>query len=664
MSVLTAKNLGLSFGDFDVFSGTSVRIAADSKIGLIGPNGIGKTSLLLILVGFSQATTGSVHVARGRRMGYLRQESIEAFASRDNMVFVEMEAVFAHLKLQEARLHAMEAAMESGEFTEHLLEEYGALQIAFEQSGGYDYDVRIRRTLQGLGLGREYWDKPLCQLSGGQQTRALLARLLLEEPDLLILDEPTNHLDAQALEWLEGTLREWDGAVLIVSHDRFFLDNVVDTIWEMGRSGIEVYSGNYSAYLQQRQERWERHEKVFKEEKARLVKELDFIQRNIARQSTNARAVGLLKRLSRDLAIIDSFGVMGLRSNQSWLEMNLGNVRPLGVVEAARRINGLSEPVTRPPRLNLNLNVAHSSGKIVLRTQGLRAGYPGNPLFMADDLELLRGERAALIGPNGSGKTTFLKTVMGQLEPLEGRAILGASLKVGYFAQAHEDLDTEDTVINALQGKRSLSVERARSHLARYLFRGEDVFKRIGELSGGERSRLALALLALEGANFLLLDEPTNHLDIPAQEMLQEMLEKFAGTILLVSHDRYLVDRLATQIWELRAGHLQVYKGAFSQFVAHRAAHERMTGVVKLERAEMPPPNSGKDQNSRQRTRAILYLETRIQERETDLSRLYQEIQAAGQEQTFEEVNRLSWEYAKAQDNLDELLEQWEELAI
>ncbi|MBN1146278.1 MAG: ABC-F family ATP-binding cassette domain-containing protein [Anaerolineales bacterium] len=667
MSILTAQNLSLSFGAFDVFSGVSVRIADKSKVGLIGPNGIGKTSLLLILVGLRQATTGSVHVARGRSLGYLRQESIEAFASRHNTVYAEMETVFAHLKVQETRLHEMEVAMEAGRFTEYLLEEYGALQAAFEQAGGYDYDVRIRRTLQGLGLGKEYWDKPLCQLSGGQQTRALLARLLLEEPDLLVLDEPTNHLDAQALDWLEGTLRDWQGAVLIVSHDRYFLDNVVDTIWEMNRSGVEIYAGNYSAYLQQRQERRERCQKVFSEEKARLVKELDFIQSNIARQSTNARAVGLLKRLSRDLAIIEAFGVMGLRSNQNWLEMDLGNVRPLSVIEAVRRINALSEPVARPPRLNLKLDLVHSSGKIVLRTQGLRAGYPGNPLFTADDIELLRAERAALIGPNGCGKTTFLKMVMGQLEPLEGHVHLGASLKVGYFAQAHDELDPEDTVINTVQRKRSLSVEQARNHLARYLFRGDDVFKLVGALSGGERSRLALALLALEGANFLLLDEPTNHLDLPAQEMLQEVLENFAGTILLVSHDRYLVSRLATQIWDVRDGQLRVYRGSYSQFLAHRAADELTTGPGALGRAscsKIQPPSAKRDQKARQRTQAMFALEARIQEREAHLLRLDQEIRAAGQAQTFEKLNHLSWEYAEAQAGLEKLLEQWEELAV
>ena len=257
MPILTADNLSLSFGAFDVFHGVSVTIPNQGKIGLIGPNGIGKTSLLLIMAGLSQPSEGKVHIARGRRLGYLRQEAVEAFADRDNTVYAEMLALFTDLQAQQAHLHSLEDQMSSGQYTAELMEVYGSLLESFEHAGGYDYELRIQQTLDGLGLGRSYWNTPLNHLSGGQKTRALLARLLLEKPDLLMLDEPTNHLDIQAVEWLEHTLHEWEGAVLIVSHDRYFLDNTVDTIWEMGRDGIQEYSGDYSAYLLQRQERWE-----------------------------------------------------------------------------------------------------------------------------------------------------------------------------------------------------------------------------------------------------------------------------------------------------------------------------------------------------------------------------------------------------------------------
>ena len=579
MSILTASNLSLSFGAFDVFKNVAVSVPNDGKIGLIGPNGIGKTSLLLILAGLSAPTTGGVHLARGRRLGYLRQEAVEAFADHDNTVYVEMLTVFDHLHAQQDRLHALEARMAAGDHSPERLAEYGAAQAAFEHAGGYDFELRIKQTLQGLGFPEALHHTPLRQLSGGQKTRALLAKLLLEKPDLLIMDEPTNHLDAEAVEWLENTLREWEGALLVVSHDRYFLDHVMNTIWEMSRSGMEVYGGNYSAYLQQREERGERAQEVFEAEKARLQKDIDFVLRNIARASTNARAVGLLKRINRDLTIIEHLGILGLRSNKSWLEMRLSAMR-LGAEEALRRINALQPPSGRPPRLKVKLNVSRVSGEIVLRTNKLRVGYADakNPLFTAPDLELMRGECAAILGPNGAGKTTLLKTLLGQLAPLGGQVRPGASLKIGYFAQAHDALDPENTVIAELQRHKYMPPGEARSYLAQYLFRGEDVFKPISALSGGERGRLALAILALEGANLLLLDEPTNHLDIPAQEVLQEVLENFAGTILLVSHDRYLVDRLATQIWDVRDGELAVFKGTYKEWVLGKTAGEQGSG--------------------------------------------------------------------------------------
>ena len=661
MSILTTTDLALSFGAFDVFHSISVRIPEDGKIGLIGPNGIGKTSLLLILAGLSQPTAGSVQHARGRRLGYLRQESIEAFAARDNLVMAEMQAVFAHLQSQETRLHEMEAAMESGDFDETLLAEYGILQDAFAHAGGYDYEVRIQRTLQGLGLDKSTWDMPVSHLSGGQQTRALLARLLLEQPDLLILDEPTNHLDVEAIEWLEKTLREWPGAVLIVSHDRYFLDSVVNTIWEMSRSGMEVYSGNYSAYLRQRQERWEWQRKVFYEEKARLEKELTFIERNIVRASSNARAVGMLRRLSRDLEIVQHFGVVALRSGKSWHETGLDNPGPIGVAEAGRIIRSLAEPGDRPPRLNLRLEIPHHSGQKVLQSAKLKIGYPGNLLFSAAELELERGECAALIGPNGAGKTTFLKTLLEQMEPLSGKLHFGHGVRVGYFAQAHETLRPQDTVIEALQRSREIYTAQARNHLAQYLFRGDDVFKPVSALSGGERGRLALAILALQGANFLLLDEPSNHLDIPAQEVLQEVLERFQGTILLVSHDRYLVDRLATQIWELRGGRLQVFKGTYRELLEQRAAgtapQQAVSGKPKVQgvRSAQAPARLNRE---------LAALEERIARQEASLQRLSQELQSAGQAQSFDQVHSLSWKYARAQADLEKLLAQWEELSL
>jgi ATP-binding cassette, subfamily F, member 3 len=578
MSLLTFTGLAQSFGAADIFKGVTASLPNGGKVGLVGPNGVGKTSLLLILAGLAAPAAGSVQLARGRRLGYLRQEAVEAFAARENTVYAEMLTVFAPVLAQQARLHTLEAAMAAGQTTPALLDEYGDVQAAFAVAGGYDYDVRIQQTLSGLGFSRDQWELPIPHLSGGQKTRALLARLLLEAPDLLILDEPTNHLDTDAVEWLETVLRQWEGGLLVVSHDRYFLDHVVDTIWEMHRTGLEVYSGNYSAYLRQRHERWERQRAVFISTKERLAQELEYIKHGYARESTHSIAEGKLKRLSRELAIIEHAGLGALEVpwGQQSLEVQKAAARPLDISEAARHIRALTPPRT-PPIMRLSLEAVHelrlarSGSHIVLRTEGLRVGYPGNPLITAGNLALHRGECAAVLGPNGVGKTTLLRTLLGQLAPLAGTVSVGPQLKVGYFAQAHEALVPTDTLLQTLNRHQAMSEQKSRAYLAQYLFTGDDIYKPISALSGGERGRLALALLALEGANLLLLDEPTNHLDLPAQEVLQDTLEEFPGTILLVSHDRYLVNRLATQVWEVSAGRLRVYQGGYDDYLAKRA---------------------------------------------------------------------------------------------
>jgi ATP-binding cassette subfamily F protein 3 len=660
MSILNAENLGLSFGAFDLFRGITVSIANDGKIGLIGPNGIGKTSLLLILAGINQPTEGKIHLARGRRIGYLRQEAIDTFADRSNTVYTEMQAVFVDLHEQQERLHDLEARMAGGEFSDLLLEEYGHLQDSFTQAGGYEVDMRIQQTLEGLGLGKKSWHSPLSHLSGGQKTRALLARLLLEKPDLLMLDEPTNHLDIEAVEWLEHTLAEWQGAVLIVSHDRFFMDNTVNTIWEMSRGGIETYSGGYSAYILQRQERWEYAERVYEEEKARMVNEADFIQRNWVRASTHARALGLLKKLSRELSIVESYGIMALRSGQKWSEFGLSSDRPLDVIEAIRKVNAIAPPSHRPHRIKPRLAADLTSGTLVVRAGDVTIGYPGHILFRVQNLELRRGECAALIGPNGSGKTTFLKTLLGQLEPLAGQVQLGASLQVGYFAQAHDLLNPEHTVMEALTAHKELDAGPARSHLAQYLFREDDVFKPVSALSGGERARLALAILALDGANFLVLDEPTNHLDIPAQESLQEVLEDFSGTILLVSHDRYLIDRLATQVWELRQEKMQVFKGSYREFILRKGT--AAGGAARVVAPSARPLFRLDSREARKKAEALAQVEGRIHEKEAEVQRLYSALQRASEKQAFEQAHQISRQLALVQAALDQHMAEWEKL--
>jgi ATP-binding cassette subfamily F protein 3 len=685
MSVLSAKNLSLSFGAFDLFHGISVTIANDGKIGLIGPNGIGKTSLMMILAGLNQPTTGSIHVARGRQLGYLRQEASDslgktsgtgtlgktsgtgtlgktsgtgAFARVENTVYAEMLTVFADLQKQQDHLHKLEADMAGGCYNEEVLTTYGDLQAAFEHAGGYDYDLRIQQTLQGLGLGKQTWDMPLNHLSGGQKTRLLLARLLLEKPALLMLDEPTNHLDAEAIEWLEHTLKDWQGAVLVASHDRYFLDNSVNTIWEMSASGIEFYSGNYSSYLLQRDARWEYAQRVFEEEKERLQKEVDFIQRNWVRASTHARALGMLRKVTRELMAVDAYGIMVLRSGRNWHELDLRADKPLDVVEAIRKVNALTMPA-RPPLIRPRLVPSKDSSNIILRTDDALIGYPGKKLFQVRHLELRRGECAALIGPNGSGKTTFLKTLLGQVESLKGEVQLGASLEVGYFAQAHDELNPDNSVLDELLEAREMDPGQARSHLAQYLFRGEDVFKPVSALSGGERGRLALAILALRGANFLLLDEPTNHLDLPAREVLQQVLQNFSGTILLVSHDRYLIDQLASQIWELREERLNIFDGTYRQFVLQRSGTASQPHRMLLPSKPLARDNS---QDTRRLQQALERLEKQIREQEQVVQGISQQLHYVSGSKGFETINDLSWNYAKAQAELEKLTSEWEKL--
>ena len=672
MVILQANQLAHSFGADDLFEDVSVLLHAKERVGLVGSNGVGKTTLLLILAGLLEPTSGSVSCEENLTLGYLRQEAVLTFAGQDNTVHEEMLSVFADLQGQEARLRKLEAKMEAGETGEGVLEEYGRIQTLYEHSGGYDYQHDIKRVLQGLGFADDEWDTPLTHLSGGQKTRLLLGRLLLEKPDLLILDEPTNHLDTSAIEWLEKTLRTWEGSLLIVSHDRYFLDRVVNQIWSMSQNGVKSYKGNYSTYVQQRDIEWQHEETVFANEMARLEAELDFIRKNIAGGKSNI-AKGKLKRLTRDIVLIEALGVLGMQG-KNWLQIG-ERVRTFSVNEAAQRIKNLPSPAGRMPQLRIKLKPEQRGSRFVLRTKKLRIGYPDNILFDCEDINLERLECVALIGANGSGKSTFLRTLLGEVSPLRGKIRLGDGVVPGYFAQGHEQLDVEKRVLDEVLVHKAMSPEEARNYLGQYLFRGDEVFKQVGDLSGGERGRLALALLALDEANFLLLDEPTNHLDIPSQEALQAVLEQFDGTIALVSHDRYLVDRLATQIWELREAHLHIFDGTYQEFLATKEGREAAITTISSKVAlpskekELPPVNldwiedvvdplqfTAKDRRSR--NRRIRELTEQIEETEVWLEQLIVELaQVEGERK--EEVER---ETAVAQAELTSLSTELDEL--
>ncbi len=443
MSLITASNLSKSFGPVDLFLGVSFGIAKGSRLAIVGPNGIGKTTLLRILVGLEEASGGTIARAKNLRLGYLPQE---AEFEMEGTVWDACMDVFTDLQARQEELHRLEEQMSDPAQAGAVMERYGKLQHEFEQRGGYTYTTRIKQVLTGLGFAAGDYHLPLDHLSGGQRTRAYLSRLLLSDPDLLLLDEPTNHLDIAAVEWLEGYLSQWGGAALVVSHDRYFLDKVCTGILEMTAGGLEHYPGNYTAYLRDRQVRADRRQETFEAEKEKLFKDVEYIKKNISGQNVS-QAKGKLRRLSRIVQAIEQVGVEAVLG-QKWAETS-GDViiatSPFGPEEAERRVRALRSPVRTLPRLHLKLRTAGRSGELVLRTSDLVIGFPGRVLFAAPDIVLRRGECAALIGPNGAGKTTFLKTILEQVKPLSGEVTLGASLQIGYFAQAHEGLQPENT---------------------------------------------------------------------------------------------------------------------------------------------------------------------------------------------------------------------------
>ena len=673
MSLLTATNLSKAFGAHDIFKDVSLTIPQRARIGLVGPNGVGKTTLMRILVGQEEPSSGVVRRSKGLRIGYLQQN---AMLESGSSIWQECLALFDDLIAMQSKLSDLEHSMASPQDeagVEAALESYGKLQAEFERLGGYTFETRIRQTLTGLGFSQVDFHRPVAQLSGGQKTRALLARLLISDPDLLLLDEPTNHLDISAIEWLESYLRDWRGAVVLISHDRYFLDQVASTILEM-TPAIALYHGNYSAYLDQRQERWERLMQLFESGKERMEKDLEYIKRNIAGQNVR-QARGRLRRLSREVEAIESIGFEGAQG-KNWAEIS-GEAdiseHTLSVEEVEKRIRALRPPSSRPPRLKLNLKASARSGDLVLRTRGLQVGYhdEGRPLFTSPDLTLVRGECAGVIGPNGAGKSTFLKTLLGQIPPYAGEVVMGANLHIGYFAQAHEGLRDDRTLLEEIEAVAPhLRPNEIRDYLAKFLFTGYDVFKKVAMLSGGERGRLALACLELSDANLLLLDEPTNHLDLPSQEILQAVLADFGGTILLVSHDRYLIDGLASQIWEVdpEQSALRLFSGTYTQYRTARQVEEEQAkeeAAQKMAQTEAAQPRTSQRTRSsnreRERRQRLVDLEKEISELEDQLALVSLKLENPPGDPG--EVFQLSLEYERVQQSLDERMEDWSRLS-
>ncbi len=624
MSILAAHHLNKSFGAHDVLTDITAALAHGERAALVGPNGVGKTTLLHILAGLDEPSGGAIHRARNLTIGLLPQQ-VDQELSEPVTLFDLMRAVFARLDRLAQHMRDLEHAMADPDQHDEAIEKYGKIAEQFEHAGGYTFEARIQQVLSGVGFEPADYHRPVNQFSGGQKTRALLARLVLQQPDVLLLDEPTNHLDVGAVEWLETTLRDYPGAILMASHDRYFIDALAGTIWEMRGGQLEVYRGNYTAYLMQREDRLERQRKEYERQQEFIAKEEDFIRRNISGQNTR-QAQGRRTRLER--------------------------------------LKQSGDLIRRPQErksIRLNLGAAPRSGDIVLRAQQLVVGYADDrkPLLECDQLYLYRNQRVAIWGPNGAGKTTFLKTALGQIPPLSGHIELGASVRVGYYAQAHELLDPNDTVLGAILRVQPMPLSKARGLLGSYLFGGDMIEKPVSALSGGERGRLALAVLALQGANVLLLDEPTNHLDLDSQEVLQDVLADFDGTLVLVTHDRYLVDALATHVWAIEDNRITVYEGNYSEFVVARAAAkakaEAKTETLKPASVAKPKP----DKNEKLRQKRAAELEEAINHLEVRLRDLSHQLEAARPD----DVARLGTEYTQAEAQMQQLISEWAEVA-
>ncbi|GGE24166.1 multidrug ABC transporter ATP-binding protein [Marinithermofilum abyssi] len=599
MSILQVKNIHKSFGGHSVLAGADLRVEEKERVALIGPNGAGKSTLLKIITGQIAADEGELFRAKNARIGYLAQDS---GLDSDKDMWTEVLTAFHGLKQQELRLRQLEAEMgkesvlADEERYQKILEDYSRLQAAFEESGGYEYEARARSALNGLGLGSLNWEHtPVRTLSGGQKTRLALAKLLLETPDLIILDEPTNYLDMDALAWLEHMLANYDGAVLVVSHDRFFLDRIVNVVYEMDRAKTIRYKGNYSDYVQQREERIALWEKEYEKQQTEIRKMEEFVQRNIARASTTKRAQSRRKALEK--------------------------------------MDRLEKPPSEQKQAAIRFEPAVTSGKEVVITEDLSVGYdPGQPLIRSLSIQIHRGDRIALLGPNGTGKSTLLKTLLHRLPAISGTIRFGTHVEADYYDQEQEELTPSHTVLEEVWSAHpKLDQTTIRSYLGQFLFHGDEVYKQVADLSGGEKARLSLVKRLLKRANLLVMDEPTNHLDMDSKERLEEALESFTGTLLFVSHDRYFINRLANRIWVLDNGTIYDFNGTYTEYLEkmqnsepEKAASESDTSSADYE--EQVRKERQRQREERRRKEEAARLEKEIADLEKESAAIQEEL--------------------------------------
>lgn len=656
MSILTVSNVAKSFGTDLLFEQVTFSIAGGQKVGLVGRNGCGKTTLLRILMGQElpdpsfvdgKMLPGKVSLASGRRLGYLRQE---APVHPEHTILEEAQTVFAPLRQMEARLQDLEHAMtgaDTDEALEAVMEEYSHTRDQFDAAGGYHYADDLDTVLQKLGFGEADYDKRVGACSGGEQTRLALAKIVLSKPDLLILDEPTNHLDIAATEWLEGFLKNYDGAVLLVSHDRYFLDAVVDTVGDLENQRLTLYKGNYSHFRQQKEELIARQQALYEQQQAEISRLQAVMKRN-----------------------------MGADSVQSALRHRMeGRIERMDKVERTRTD-------TSAVKAMFDANGAGRIGRDVLRAENVAKAFGERTLFASVNFLIERGERVGVVGPNGAGKTTLIKMILGTEQPTRGALTLGHNVRLSYFSQhAADSLNPGLSVLDSILEAADMTETEARNYLARFLFTGDDVFKSVGMLSGGEKNKLALARMIIEPCNLLVLDEPTNHLDIASCEALTDMLAKYAGTLLLISHDRYLLNATTTKTLALSGmGAATLFEGTYAQWRdSQKAPPAPSSGGAASKRPPRPNPgelertpagaypvsslpalNARELSKARVRTRErVLTTEAAINALETRVAEV--EARLACPSETVSDMVTLAAEHTRLQDDLAAALAAWEQ---
>lgn len=631
MIILQANKIERSFAGEVLFDNISLQVDERDRIALVGKNGAGKSTLLKILVGEEEPTSGEINKKRDLSLSYLAQDS--RFES-SNTIYDEMLHVFDDLRKTEKSLRQMELEMgeKTGADLEKLMQDYDRLSEEFRQAGGFTYEADIRAILNGFKFDESMWQMKIEELSGGQNTRLALAKMLLEKPNLLVLDEPTNHLDIETIAWLENYLVNYSGALLIVSHDRYFLDKVATVTVDLTKHSLDRYVGNYSSFVEQKEQKLLTEAKNYEKQQKEIAALEDFVNRNLVRASTTKRAQSRRKQLEK--------------------------------------MERLDKPEAGTKSAHMTFHSDKTSGNVVLTVEEAAVGYDDQILSEPINLDIRKMNAVAIVGPNGIGKSTLIKSIVGQIPFIKGEARYGANVEVGYYDQTQSKLTPHNSVLDELWNDFKLTPEvEIRNRLGAFLFSGDDVKKTVGMLSGGERARLLLAKLSMENNNFLILDEPTNHLDIDSKEVLENALIDFDGTLLFVSHDRYFINRVATQVLELSEEGSTLYLGDYDYYLEKKAELEALAAA----QAEAVPVSSIEEVTSndyhlqKQNQKELRKITRRIEQLEAEMEELDQNIQAITE--TMHATNDAE-DLVQLQSELDQLtiqqeavMEEWAELS-